>query len=240
LKQYEDYQKKLDDVEKQEDQSSDAAEMNIPAFYLIIGAVISGAATYYLNEAGMRGSPLFERTIGAQNGALLVLAILEGSFLALTLAGHRILKSKPQRSVGKFAIYGLEGVLSVNIIVASLLLSGAATAALTPLIRLYATFGAPLTVIGALWLWTYLVIHRRKTMMRDRMLDDAAEVERLWAEQHRLDQERYRETYQRASASPEAQAIREEIAGRAVLDQLARQGRLSEAERDERLTHRRP
>jgi hypothetical protein len=232
LKEYKDYQSKLDEVEKQEAQSSEVPEQVVPAFFLLIFAGISGAATYFLNEAGMRNSPLYDMTIGSRNAVLLVLIILEGSFLTLTLLGHKILKSKPQRAIGKFAIVALEAVLSLNILVASVLLARFQTLAL-PGVQLYAQWGAPLTVIAAGWLWAYIVIKRRKTIMRNQMLDDAAEVERLWAEQHRLDQQRYRDAYRQMSASPEMQRMREEIAAAQAIEQIAQQSQISIAEAEE-------
>jgi hypothetical protein len=232
VKEYKEYQQKLDEVEKQENQSSDAQEQFIPAIFLLFFAAISGAATYYLNEAGMRGSPLYDRTIGSENAGLLTLAILEGSFLTLTLYGHKILKSKPQRAVAKFAILALEVVLALNIMVAFAMLSRYQTQ-LMPAIRAYAQWGAPLTVIAAGWFWAYIVIKRRKTIMRNQMLDDAAEVERLWAEQHRLDQQRYRDAYVQISASPEMQRVREEIAVAQAIEQVAAQGQISADEAEE-------
>jgi hypothetical protein len=232
MKEYKDYQQKLSDVEKQEDQSSDAAEQHIPALFLLIFAGISGAATYYLNEAGMRGSPLYDRTIGSENAGFLTLAILEGSFLTLTLLGHHILKSKPQRTVGKFATIALEVVLSLNILVAFALLSRYQTS-IMPAVQTYAQLGAPLTVIAAGWLWAYIVTHRRKTMMRNQMLDNAADVERLWAEQHTLDQQRYRAAYWQMSASHEMQRMREEIAAAQAIEQIAQESQISLAEAEE-------
>jgi hypothetical protein len=232
VKEYKDYQRKLDEVEKQENQSGEAVEQGVPALFLLVFAFISGAATYYLNEAGMRNSPLYSRTIGAENAAYLVLAILEGSFLILTLLGHKILKSKPQRGVGKTAILALKIVLSLNILVAFALLSRYQTA-IMPGVQMYAQWGAPMTVIGAGWLWAYIVVNRRKTIMRNQMLDDAAEVERLWAEQHRIDQQRYRDAYRQISASPEMQAMREEIAVAQAIEQIAQESQISLTEAEE-------
>jgi len=64
MKEYKDYQSKLSEVEKQENEGSDAAEQHVPALFLLVGAFISAAATYYLNEAGMKNSPLYAMTIG--------------------------------------------------------------------------------------------------------------------------------------------------------------------------------
>jgi hypothetical protein len=232
VKEYKEYQQKLDEVEKQENQSGDAAEQFIPAGFVILFAVLSGAATFYLNEAGMRNSPLYNKTIGGENAAFLVLGILEGSLLMLTLLGHKILKSKPQRSIGKAAIVVLEGILSLNLLVAFVMLAGYGTR-IMPGIQTYAQWGVPFTVIGAGWLWIYIVTHRRKTMMRNQMLDDAADVERLWAEQHRLDQQRYRDAYRQMSASPEMERMRQEIAAAQAVEQIAQESQISIAEAEE-------
>jgi hypothetical protein len=69
--------------------------------------------------------------------------------------------------------------------------------------------------------------------MRNQMLDDAAEFERLWAEQHRLDQQRYRDAYRNISASPEMQAIRDEIAVTQAIEQIAQESQITFAEAEE-------
>jgi hypothetical protein len=125
-------------------------------------------------------SPLYDRTIGSGNAALLVLFILEGSFLTLVLLGYRILKSKPQREVGRSAIVALKIVLSANILVAFVMLAGF-NSLMLPAVRFYAQWGTPVTVIGAGWLWAFIVVNRRKTILRDAMLDNAAEAEKLWS-----------------------------------------------------------
>ncbi|MCI0391002.1 MAG: hypothetical protein MOB07_19835 [Acidobacteria bacterium] len=233
MKEYKDYQSKLSDVEKQENEGSDATEQHVPAAFLLLFAFISAGATYYLNEAGMRESPFYSQTIGAERAAYLVTGILEGSFLALTLLGHKILKSKSQRSSGKLGCLILKAVLSVNILVTFVLLATGRQSRLMPLVQFYAQWGAPLTVIGAGWLWAHIVTHRRKTIMRNQMLDDAAETERLWAEQHRTDQKRYRDTYQNISDSPEFQELREEIAVTQAIEQIARESQITFQEAEE-------
>jgi hypothetical protein len=226
LKEYDDYQNKLKDLERKEAEASEAIEQHVPALFVLVFAFISGAATFYLNEAGMKHSPLYDRTIGSSNAAFLVLFTLEGSFLALTLIGHRILKSQPQRESGKTAIMALKVVLSLNVLVAFVMLAGFQSMML-PAVRFYAQWGTPITVIGAGWLWAHIVVNRRKTILRDAMLDDSAAVERLWAEQHRLDQDRYRTAYQKIAGSQEMTEMREELAVRAAIEQIAREGNIS-------------
>ncbi len=232
MKEYKDYQSKLTDVERQENEGSDAAEQHVPAAFLLVGAFISAAATYYLNEAGMKNSPLYAMTIGAERAAFLVTAILEGSFLALTLIGHKILKSKPQRSTGKLGTLIVKAILSINILVAFVMLAGYQTK-IMPMVEMYAQWGCPFTVVGAIWFWAHIVINRRKTIIRNQMLDDAAETERLWAEQHKTDQKRYRDTYQSISASPEMQEMREQIAVTQAIEQIARESQITFQEAEE-------
>jgi hypothetical protein len=136
------------------------------------------------------------------------------------------LKSQPQRKIGKQAIGALKVVLSLNIFVTFVMLAGADMRIL-PAVRIYAQWGTPLTVIGAGWLWTFVAVNRRKTILRNAMLDDAASVERLWAEQHQLDQERYRAAYQKIAASQEMTDVREQLAVRAAIEQIAKGGRIS-------------
>jgi hypothetical protein len=230
MQEYKDYQNKLKDIEQQEAQSSDAAEQHVPAAFLLLGAFISAGATYYLNEAGMRNSPFYAKTIGAERAAYLVTGILEGSFLALTLWGQSILKSKSQRSAGALGVLILKIVLSLNVLVAFVILVTGGQSRLMPLVELYAQWGVPLTVIGAIWLWAHIATNRRKTIMRNQMLDGAAETERLWADQHKLDQQRYRSTYQMISGATEMQAVREEIAVVQAIEQIAQEAGLTYTE----------
>jgi hypothetical protein len=123
-------------------------------------------------------------------------------------------------------------VLSLNILVSFVMLVGFQSR-IMPGVQLYAQWGVPCTVIGAGWLWIYIVTHRRKTIMRNQMLDDAAEVERLWAEQHRTDQQRYRDAYRNISASSEMQAVRDEIAVTQAIEQLAQESQITFAEAEE-------
>ncbi len=233
MKEYKDYQSKLKDVEKQENEGGEMAEQHIPAFFMLVFAFMTAGATYYLNEAGMRGSPFYEMTIGSEKAALLVTIVLEGSLLAIVLLGHRMLKSLPQRKASKTALPILEGILCINFITAFVMLNKGIETAILPAVKLYAQWGAPLAALASGIFWIYIAVHRRKTIMRNQMLDDAAESERLWAEQHRVDQKRYRDTYQNISDSPEMQEMREEIAVVQAIEQIARESQITFAEAEE-------
>jgi hypothetical protein len=226
VKEYKEYQERLNRIEGEEAQSSSWTEDWGPVVFLIIFSFISMAATYYLNEAGMRNSPFYVRTIGRENAAYLVTAILEGSFLVLTLWGHKILKSQPQRSVGKFALHMLKVALSLNILVAFIMLIGLQQGVI-PFVETYAQWGAPCTVVGAGWFWAFIIAKRRRTILRNQMLDASAEIEQLWSEQHKIDQARYREAYQVISSSPEMDELRRQIAVRQAIAQIAGQCQIS-------------
>jgi hypothetical protein len=226
VKEYKEYQNRLERIESEEAESSSWIEDWGPVVFLIIFALISMAATHYLNEAGMRNSPLYARTIGQENAAYLVTAILEGSFLVLTLWGHKILKSQPQRSVGNFALLVLKIALSLNILVAFMMLVGLRRGVI-PFVELYAQWGAPCTVVGAGWFWAFIVTQRRKTILRNQMLDASAEIEQLWSQQHKIDQARYRGAYQEISSSPEMDELRRQIAVRQAIAQIAQQCQIS-------------
>jgi hypothetical protein len=226
VKEYKEYQARLKEIGDEEDRGSSWMEDWGPVAFLIIFALISMAATYYLNEAGMRDSPFYARTIGRENAAYLVTAILEGSFLVLTLWGHKILKSQPQRSVGNFALLVLKIALSLNILVAFMMLIGLRQG-IMPFVETYAQWGAPFTVVGAGWFWAFIVTRRRKTILRNQMLDASAEIEQLWSAQHKIDQTRYREAYQEISGSAEMDELRRRIAERQAIAQIAQQCQIS-------------
>lgn len=224
MQEYKDYQSELKKTEAEEKRSSSTIEYFAPAVFLLVFCAISAGATFYLNHAGMKSSPLYEKLIGAENAAYLVLFILEGSFIALSLFGHHLLKSEEQRKAGKLGLLALKVVLSLNILVAFLHLTGITSA---PLLEKYSQWGAPITVIGAGVLWSFIVAHRRKTKMRNQFLDDSAKITNLWAEQHRRDQERYRSTYEQITNSDEMQTLREQIAVKHAIEQIAAQSGLT-------------
>jgi hypothetical protein len=226
MKEYKEYQERLNRIEREEAQNISWMEDWGPVVFLILFAFISMAATYYLNEVGMRDSPFYARTIGRENAAYLVTAILEGSFLVLTLWGHKILKSQPQRSVGNFALLMLKIALSFNILVAFMMLVGLRRGVM-PFVETYAQWGAPCTVVGAGWFWAFIVTRRRKTILRNQMLDASAEIEQLWSEQHKIDQAKYRDAYQEISGSPEMDELRRQIAVRQAIAQIAQQCHIS-------------
>lgn len=227
MQEYKDYQNELKRTEAEEKRSNGSIEYFAPAVFLLVFCAISAGATFYLNHAGMKSSPLYEKLIGAENAAYLVLFILEGSFIALSLFGHHLLKSEEQRKAGKLGLLALKVVLSLNILVAFLHLTGITSA---PLLEKYSQWGAPITVIGAGVLWSYIVAHRRKTKMRNQFLDDSAKITTLWGEQHRRDQERYRTTYETITNSDEMQSLREQIAVRHAIEQIAQQSGLTYSE----------
>lgn len=220
MREYRDYQESIKDVSAKAGESS-LLEDYAPAAFLLVGVFISAAATYYLNEVGLRNSPLYARTIGSQNAAILVLAILEGSFLALTLGGFAILKTLPQRVAGSRARVALKAVLSANILAAFVMLAGYHSA-LLPMVSAYAQWGVPLTIVGAIWFWAYVVAHRRTTLLRDSVLDVQAIAQREWADQYVEDQRAYRSAYQTIVQAPEFEGLRASIATRQAVAEISR------------------
>lgn len=225
MKDYKKYLAKFESAEDREEKASGTAENIIPLLFLFVGAAVSAGATYYLGERGMRASPFYARTIGADNAAILNTIITEGTFLALTL-GHFILKSKPQREIGRFGLIVTKCVLSLNVIVAFVMLAGFESVIL-PAVEIYAQWGVPITLVGAIWLWAHIVTNRRKTIMRNAMLDRSAIIEEIWAEQHREDQEKYRHAYKAIADSPEMDSLRSGIARRRVVEEIARQANIT-------------
>lgn len=220
MQDYRDYQSQLKQTEAEEKQASDTVENVVPGVFLIVFCAISAGATFYLNHTGIAASPFYTRFVSPEYAAFLILFILEGSFIALSLMGHKILKSEQQRRIGNMGLVALKVVLSLNILVAFLHLIKITSA---PMLEAYAQYGAPITIIGSGALWSYLVAHRRKTMLRNQMLDDAAKARSLWAEQYRDDQKKYRAAYNTIANSQEMNQLREMLAVRHAIEQIALQ-----------------
>jgi hypothetical protein len=225
MQSYENYQAKLAATEREEEQSSEWIERQLPTWFVWLFSIVSAASTYYLSALGMKASPLYARTIGADNGALLITGLLEGSFLALVLWGHRFLKSRQQREVAAIAITVLKVVLSVNILLAFAMLSGAAST-IAPIVELY----APLTIVASGWFWSYIIVHRRATVRRNKMLDTAATVEDLWAQRYEKDQKKYLEAYAQIFDGPQMDVVRNEMAIRSAIGQIASEHQITYAE----------
>ena len=198
--------------------------------FLVVGALVSAGASFYIGHRGLAGNPFYERFFGSRNAAFLVVALLDGTFLALNLGLASFLKSEKQRQLARVALVVVKIILCVNIFAAFLMVQAAET---MPWISLYVTYGSPFVIGGVIWLWSELFSHRRKNQMMAAALDVQAQRDAMWAKQYLLDQHRSRAAYDLASNSPQMAELRNRVARQKAIADIAAQFSLptEEAER---------
>lgn len=241
---YQQYQKSQSEFETAAENKHETTGIVVHWVFLLLGAIVSAGASFYIGHRGMAGNPFYDRLFGAQNAALLIVFLLDGTFLALCLGLASFLKSESQRNIARRALVAVKIILCLNVLAAFLLVQNAAA---VPLISFYVTYGAPLIVGGTIWLWSSLFSHRRKNQMMANALDTQAKRDALWAGQYLADQARNRAAYNVIAASPSVNALRNEAARRKVIEDIAAQFNLpfneaeqiylrAEEERDNRHT----
>lgn len=192
-----------------------------PWLFILIGVAISAAATYYLGEQGLKNSDLYKNLIGAENTAGLVVAIIEGSLIALLIGMTTFLKSMAQRKLAAMAINVLKGVLCANVLAAFAIWVTRDKAALG-LIEVYAQWGTPLTICGALWFWPRILNLRHQDLQRAAVLDQNAKMADEWRKRLSQDQQNYIAAYSAVQDSPEMNDAMVAIAQYEAIEQLAK------------------
>ena len=230
MQSYQDYQAKQDGFEQEANEKHETTGAIIHWLFLLIGAAISAGASYFIGHKGLSGNEFYARFIGAQNAALLVVAALDGTFLALCYGMASFLKSSEQRALAGRALVVVKLVLCVNILAAFLLIQ---KATVLPIVETYVVYGAPLVIGATLWLWSSLYAKRRKNVMMASALDTIAKRDALWAAQYLQDQQRNRAAYNLAANSPAMNALRNAAARRKAIEAVAAEFALpfAEAER---------
>lgn len=191
-----------------------------PWLFILIGVAISAACTYYLGEQGLRNSDLYKGLIGAENTALLVVAVMEGSLIALIYGMTTFLKSSQQRQLAAKGIVALKAILCLNVLAAFILWLTKDKESVG-LIEIYAQWGTPITICGALWFWPKILNYRHQDMQRAAVLDQNARLAEQWALRQRQDQDNYLGAYAAVQDSPEMMAAQKAIAEYEAIQQLA-------------------
>jgi hypothetical protein len=218
MQSYQDYQTKQTEFETEANEKYETTGAIIHWLFLLIGAAISAGASYFIGHKGLSGNEFYARFIGAQNAALLVVAALDGTFLALCYGMASFLKSSEQRALAGRALVVVKLVLCVNILAAFLLIQ---RAAVLPIVEAYVVYGAPLVIGATLWLWSSLYAKRRKNVMMASALDTQAQRDDIWRAQYLADQCRNRAAYDLAANSPAMNALRNAAARRKAIESVA-------------------
>ena len=193
-----------------------------PWLFILLGVGISAACTYYLGEQGLRRSDLYARLIGAENTALLVVGVMEGSLIALIYGMTTYLKSTGQRQLAQKGIAVLKVVLSLNVLAAFGLWWTESTQA-NGIVEVYAQWGTPLTICAALWFWPKILNLRHQDLQRAAVLENNAKMAAEWIKRHEQDQQNFLQAYSAVQDSPEMMAAQRAIAEHEAIQQLARE-----------------
>ena len=118
---YKDFQSTQSQYERDANDKHEVSGIIIHWFFLLIGAAISAGASYYIGHRGLSGNTFYQRFIGAENAALLVVVALDGTFLALVYGLATFLKTTQQRELASRALFVVKVVLCLNILAAFLL-----------------------------------------------------------------------------------------------------------------------
>lgn len=193
-----------------------------PWIFIMLGVAISAACTYYLGEQGLKRSDLYARLIGAENTALLVVGVMEGSLVMLIYGMTTFLKSVGQRELAQKAISVLKVILSLNVMAAFGLWWSKSTEA-NGIIEIYAQWGTPLTICGALWFWPKVLSLRHQDLQRAAVLANNARMAEEWLKRHEQDQTNFLSAYSAVQDSPEMLQAQQAIAEYEAIQQLAKE-----------------
>jgi len=191
-----------------------------PWLFIFIGMAISATATYYLSEQGLKNSDLYRNLIGAENTAWLVVAIMEGSLIALIYGMTTFLKSSEQRQLAKMGINALKAILCLNLI-AAFALWVTKDKSSAGIVELYAQWGTPVTICAAFWFWPKILTLRHQDLQRAAVLDQSAKMADQWRQRHSQDQDNYLNAYAEIQDSPEMLEAQRAIAEYEAIQQLA-------------------
>lgn len=225
MKNYDEFEDRQKELEKEAEHKHETLGILITWFFLVIGVLITGAATHFLTSKGMSNAPAYQNTIGADAGAWLTVLMLEGSLLGLLIGQQTFLKERDQRSLGKTAQYVIWGILAFNTLCAFLIWTGGWTK-LPMLMQKYTTWAFPVLICGTILLWKEIWSRRRHGKERMLALETSARVNETWRQQYRDNQERYQKAVKEISGSEEIQQLRRALAREDVITDLAKQARM--------------
>lgn len=223
---FEDAQKEL---EQKAEKDYEGMGVIITWLFLLVGVAITGAATHFLTGQATVHAPIYKQFIGSQNAAWLTVFILEGSLIGLLIGQQTFFKEHDQRWLAKIAQYVVWGVLAFNTLCAFVVWSKGWKELPKPL-SLYCTWALPVLICGAILLWKELWTRRRKGKQQALALETSARANELWRRQYAANTEAYQKAVSKVSLSEEVQSLREALARRDVLKDLAKQHNVEEAD----------
>ena len=226
---YDEFEDKQKALEDKADSAYEGTGIIINWAFLLVGIAITGAATHFLTSAATRNAPIYQQFLGADNAAWLTVAILEGTLIGLLVGQQSFFKEQDQRSLARVGQYIVWLILAFNTVCAFVVWNKGAAALPRPM-ELYAVWGLPVIVCGAILLWKEMWTRRRAGKQTALALATNAEVNALWRKQYVANTAAYQKAVQKVSLSPDIQLLREALAKEDVIADLAKQHNMDVSE----------
>jgi hypothetical protein len=178
---------------------------------MIIGVVVTGTMTYSLTRKGMQSSALWKEWVDF--AALLPVALLEGSALALVYGRHHWFRSSGQRRIANAASWIIWIVLAATTIT-HFALGSTTDSSIQWLMNVYASYILPLTIVAVPMLWKRLYDLAPDSAARIAVLEAEADLRsqliEVQREQNNLMVAAYRESLDTARVANARKALFEQ------------------------------
>lgn len=178
---------------------------------MIVGVIVTGTMTYALTRKGMASSALWRAWVDF--AALLPVALLEGSAVALVYGRHHWFRSTEQRTIANAAGWVIWGLLGATSIV-HFAFEGSENGTMKAVMGAYASYVLPLAIVAAPMLWKKLYDAAPESAARVAVLEAEADLRSqlvsVMREQNALMIEAYRESLQTPRVSAARNALFEQ------------------------------
>ncbi len=208
------YQREMQEIAKEAGRDKGVIGGGAVAWLMmVIGVIVTGTMTYSLTHKGMRSNALWKGWVDF--AALLPVALLEGSALALVYGRHHWFRSEEQRKVANTAswvIWVLLGATSVT----HFAFGNVRDRTMEWLMGVYASYILPLAIVAVPMLWKKLYDSAPESAMRVAVLEAEASMRSQLIEIHRQQNDLLLDSYREALDTPRVAAAR-----RALLEQAS-------------------
>lgn len=185
---------------------------------MVIGVVVTGTMTYSLTHQGMQSSVLWKRWVDV--AALLPVALLEGSALALVYGRHHWFRSSEQRSIASVASWVIWILLALTA-VTHFSFSSTTDPTMQWLLSVYASWVLPLAIVAVPMLAKKLYDCAPESAMRVAVLDAEADFRSELVEIQREQNALMLQSYRQALDTPRVAAARDRLFEQASIQHAA-------------------
>jgi hypothetical protein len=182
---------------------------------MLIGVVVTGTMTYALTHKGMMSSALWKAWVDF--AALLPVALLEGSALALVYGRHYWFRSAEQRALANVASWVVWLVLAATSIV-HFAFAASGNGTMQSVMGVYASYVLPLTIVTVPMLWKRLYDSAPESAMRVAVLEAEASLRSQLVEVQKEQNGLMVHAYRGAMNSPRVSAARRALFEQASIE----------------------